>query len=141
MKLNTITLAVTALVLACAPACVQAQTTNTMSTTSSSTTTAAPSMKKIEYKGTVTAVDASANTITVQNSKATTMTLTITPDTKFRGGASLSDFAVGDKVSGSYMKDSMGMMTAASLHKKGMKKAMTSTSSTTSSSTTTAPAQ
>jgi hypothetical protein len=57
------------------------------------------------------------STITVKGAKDTLM-MTVTPTTKFKGGASLADFKVGDNVTGSYVKDETGKMTASSLHKK-----------------------
>jgi hypothetical protein len=121
MKLTLITPALVAVLgLALAGTSTYAQTsTNAVSTasTSSSTTTSTVTAKKTPYKGTLTAINTTANTITVQGAKAT-ITLSITPTTKYKGGAALSDFAVGDAVTGSYTKDDSGVMTAFSLHKK-----------------------
>jgi hypothetical protein len=86
------------------------------------TPTEATKVKKTPYSGKLTAIDTTANTITVQTAKES-LTLTITDKTKYKGGKALSDFAVGDAVTGSYMKDPAGTMTAASLHKKKMKAA------------------
>jgi hypothetical protein len=95
-----------------------AQTTNAPATTAPAPTTA-PSSKvtKTPYKGTITAIDATGSTVTIQGAKDT-MTLKITSATKYKGGAALTDFAVGDKVTGSYTKGDDGTLTAASLHKK-----------------------
>jgi hypothetical protein len=125
MKLNLLTSAFAAvLVLACAP--VQADdmaapVTTSASTSTTTTTSTTVSMKKVPYKGTITAVDTTANTVTIQGLNGT-MTLAITPMTKYKGGAALTDFAVGDKVTGSYTKDASGAMTAHSLHKKASTK-------------------
>jgi Cu/Ag efflux protein CusF len=111
MKLNFLILALVAafgLSLAC-PA--HAATTNTAPVMT------APAVKKTPYKGTLTAVDTATSTITVKGAKDTLM-MTVTPTTKFKGGASLADFKVGDNVTGSYVKDETGKMTASSLHKK-----------------------
>ena len=82
----------------------------------------APSMKKTPYKGSITAIDASS--LTVQGAKAP-LTLAITADTKFQFGtskkntpATVADFAVGDKVTGSYLKNADGTMTAETVRKK-----------------------
>ena len=118
MKLTLLTSALVAvLTLTCVSAQAQAPAATSSSTTTSSTTTTAPMGKKIPYKGTITAVDASANTVTVKGAKDT-MTLMIDSSTKYKGGKALSDFAVGDMVTGSYTKDDAGKMTACSVHKK-----------------------
>jgi hypothetical protein len=120
MKLTLLSSALAAvLVLACTP--VQAQTPAPVATSTpgmAASTTPAMSMKPVPYKGTITAMTATA--VTVQGAKAV-MTLAITPDTKYRGGKAVTDFAVGDKVTGSYTKDASGAMTAYSLHKKKAK--------------------
>ena len=120
MKINLITPALVAIVglaLAGAPLTAQAETSS-----STSTSTAAPEKKekakKTPYMGSITAID--AKSVTVASSDKT-LTLAITPDTKFKKDkeeATLSDFAVGDKVTGSYSKDDSGALTANSLHKK-----------------------
>jgi hypothetical protein len=110
--------------LAGAPATVQAQTATNAApaaTTPASTTAPAPA-KKTEYKGEITALDATS--VTIKNKKGT-MTFAITADTKFefKDGktftpATPADFAVGDKITGSYLKNADGTMTASSVHKK-----------------------
>jgi hypothetical protein len=85
-------------------------------TSTPSATAPAASAKKIPYKGTISAVDATAMTITIKGAKGDMM-MAVTPATKYKGGTSLADFAVGDKVTGSYTKDDGGKMTAASIHK------------------------
>ncbi len=102
-------------VLALSGTAVHAQT-NTMAAPATST---APSTKvtKTPYKGSITAIDASGGSITIQAASGP-MTLKITATTKYKGGKSLADFAVGDTVTGSYTKGDDGSMTAYSLHKK-----------------------
>ena len=119
MKLTLLTASLAAvLTLTCVSA--QAQTnaaTSASTTTTSTTTTDAAAMKKVPYKGTISAVDTTANSVTIKGAKGD-MTLMVDSSTKFKGGAALSDFKVGDAVTGSYMKDASGKMTAHSLHKK-----------------------
>jgi len=110
-----------------APLTVNAQTTNAPTTSATAKTT--KKSDKTPYKGSITAVDASSVTVA---SKEKTLTLAITPTTKFevnKAPATLADFAVGDAVTGSYTKDATGAMSAASLHKKkaATKPASTST--------------
>jgi hypothetical protein len=84
-------------------------------------------VKKIRYKGSITAIDAAS--VTVANTKKT-LVLAITPNTKFKKDndtATLADFAVGDKVSGSYSTDATGAMTANSLYTKTPKPAAATT--------------
>jgi Cu/Ag efflux protein CusF len=66
--------------------------------------TANESSKHIYFHGTVMAIDASANMITVHTGEGD-MTMAITSDTKFRGSKSMSDLKVGDQVSGMFMTD------------------------------------
>jgi hypothetical protein len=118
MKIPLLSTALAAVLgLALCGTAVNAQT-NTMAAPA---TTMAPAMStkvaKTPYKGTITAIDTAGSTVTVQGAKDT-MTLKITATTKFKGGASLADFAVGDKVTGSYTKGDDGTLTANSLHKK-----------------------
>jgi len=74
------------------------------------------------------------------------LTLSIAPTTKFlkdKKPATLADFAVGDKVTGSYTTDATGKTTAYSLHKKTVtvKAAKTAaTSAATSATPAAAPA-
>jgi hypothetical protein len=90
--------------------------TNTMAAPA---TSPAPSTKmtKTPYKGSITAIDASGGSITIQAASGP-MTLKIDATTKYKGGKSLADFAVGDVVTGSYTKGDDGTLTAASVHKK-----------------------
>jgi len=116
--------AVMGLALACAPVSLQAQTP-----------AAAPApaktakAKPVEYSGNLTAIDAAASTITVSNGSKVLM-LVVAPTTKFKvdkKAATLADFAVGDKVTGSYTTDEAGKTTAYSLHKKTLAAAATKT--------------
>jgi phage baseplate assembly protein gpV len=118
----------------------QAQTPTT--TPAPSTTSPAPAKVKksgkIEYKGTVTAIDPSAKTITVQGSKAT-ITLSIASTTTFKKDgkpATLEDFTVGEKVTGSYAKGATGVLTACSVHTKTAMAKTTKPKPTTPASTT-----
>ena len=125
--ITTALVAILGLAFVSAPITAQAQTTNA----ASSTAPAKKKSDKTEYKGSITAIDATS--VTVAN-KEKTLTLAITPKTQFKvdkAGGTLADFAVGDAVTGSYTKDSTGALSAASLHKKKAKAA---------ASTTTAPA-
>ena len=61
-------------------------------------------MKASQFGGKVVAVDAAANTIEVKSHKHD-LKLTVGASTKYKNATALSDFAVGDKVSGSYSKD------------------------------------
>jgi hypothetical protein len=95
-----------------APALAQTATTATAPAPAASTKT---KTTKIPYKGTITAVDATSITITAASGS---MTFSITPATKYKGGKAITDFAVNDVVTGSYIKNADGTMTAASVHKK-----------------------
>jgi len=69
-----------------------------------------PKKQGLVFKGTVSAVDTNAMTLTVE-----TRTFDITSDTKItKSGepATLSDIAVGDKVSGAYKKSEDGKLNA-----------------------------
>ncbi len=119
MKITLLTpalVAILGLALAGAPSTAQAET-STNSTTAPASAKAAKSAKT-QYSGAITAIDATSVTVA---SKEKTLTLAITPKTTFKkdkAAATLADFAVGDKVTGSYSKDASGAMTANSLHKK-----------------------
>jgi len=119
MKITLLTpalVAILGLALAGVPVTAQAQTST------NAVTTAAPAKEKkvkpTNYSGSITAIDATS--VTVSN-KEKTLTLAITPKTTFKkdkAAATVADFAVGDKVTGSYTKDASGAMTANSLYKK-----------------------
>jgi hypothetical protein len=123
MKLISLTSALAAvlgLALACAPVTASAQSTNAPSSSTSATT--APAAKKTQYKGQITAINASS--VTVKGASAT-LTLAITSDTKFEFGtakkntpATAADFAANDNVTGSYTKNADGTMTAVTVRKK-----------------------
>ncbi len=119
MKLTLITPALVAVLgLALASSSIQAQTT---AAAPAATAPAKAKKAKTPYSGSITAV--SADSITVQGAK--TLTLAIAPTTTYKGGKTITDFAVGDKVTGSYTKDAAGALTAASVHKKVAKAAAT----------------
>lgn len=135
MKISLLTPALAAilgLALAGAPVTTQAQTSTNSTAATAPTPAATPApatvkVKKNRYKGSITAIDAAS--VTVANTKKT-LTLAITPNTKFKkdnDAATLADFAVGDKVSGSYSTDATGAMTANSLNKKTPPPAATTT--------------
>lgn len=132
--------AILGLALTGVPIHTQAQTPSPAPVAAGAPTAAKP--KKIEYKGTLTAIDSATNTITISTSKndpKKTLALTISAKTsiqKDKKPATLAEFAVGDKVTGSYVKDSAtGALTAASLHTK-----TAVTAKTTIKPTTAAPA-
>jgi hypothetical protein len=115
MKIHLLSTALAAVLgLALCGTAVTAQTP-----TDTTATAPVPSSKvtKTPYKGSITAIDTAGGTVTIQGAKST-MTLKITSATKYKGGAALSDFAVGDAVTGSYSKGDDGTLTANSLHKK-----------------------
>jgi hypothetical protein len=126
MKITLLTpalVAILGLALAGAPVTAQAQTsTNSVAATAPVKVKAKTTKPAdITYKGSITAIDATS--VTVANTDKT-LTLAITPKTTFKKDkvvATLADFAVGDKVTGSYTKDATGAMTANSLHKKTVK--------------------
>jgi len=134
MKITLLTpalVAILGLALAGAPTTAQAQTTTTTPDTTAPAPAKVKKHEKPEFKGSITAI--SATSVTVANKKKT-LTLAITPKTTFKidkAPATVTDFAVGDKVSGSYSTDASGAMSANSLHKKTPKPA---------AATTTAPA-
>ena len=132
MKINLSTSALVAMLgiaLAGAPVSVQAQTTNTAPAAAPADTSTAPKVKEkkkndnISYSGSVTAISSSSITVTTAKGP---LTLAIDSTTKFmkigadkkKTPAASTDFAVGDKVTGSYKKADDGTMTAASVHKK-----------------------
>lgn len=123
----------------CAPLALNAQT-NTMTTSSSTmSTTTSTKMKKTEYHGMVKSVDTAANTITVSNKKGD-MTLTVAPTTKItqdKKPATLADITMGEKVTGSYMKDASGTMTACKINGHSVPAAAASATTTSSASSTT----
>ena len=129
MKLTLLTpalVAILGLALAGAPVTAQAQTSTNSPVADAPAKAPAKAKAKAtatkpakpEYSGSITAIDATS--VTVASTKKT-LTLAITSKTTFkkdRAVATLADFAVGDKVTGSYSTDASGAMTANSLHKK-----------------------
>jgi hypothetical protein len=114
MKLTLIVTALAALLgFTCVPAHGQATAPAPAVATKAPDTT-----KKTPYKGSITAI--TATSVTIQGAKGP-MTLAIAPTTKYKGGKSTTDFAVGDVVTGSYTTDASGATTAYSLHKKKAK--------------------
>jgi hypothetical protein len=103
--------------LALCGAAVNAQADATTTTTAPATST---KVTKTPYKGSITAIDTAGGSITVQAASGP-LTLKIDSATKYRGGKSLADFAVGDAVTGSYIKGDDGTLTASSVHKKKAK--------------------
>ncbi len=130
MKFNFLKalVAIVGLAIIGAPVTVKAQSTtnNPAATPPDTSTTAKVKEKKhsdkTPYTGSITAIDASSLTVAMTTK---TLTLAIAPTTKFatlegkkKTAAQASDFAVGDKVTGSYTTDASGATTAASVHKK-----------------------
>ncbi|MCE0522696.1 MAG: DUF5666 domain-containing protein [Methylacidiphilales bacterium] len=120
MKIPLFTPALVAILgfaLAGAPITSQAQT-STNAAPASAPAPAAKHGKLHQYEGSITAIDDTSVTVT---STKKTLTLAISPSTTFKKDkkpATLADFALGDKVTGSYSKDATGAMTAHSLNKK-----------------------
>ncbi len=117
MKKQIALFTIMAAALIAVPANTQAQTTNSTTPAAPATTAEAPVKHKktdaTEYHGKVAAIDTAGSTITVGEHKITVATTTkISKDGK---KATLADFAVGDKVSGSYKKDAAGDLIANSL--------------------------
>ena len=111
--------------LACAPVTASAQTNTSVSPSPAPAMDSGMKEKKkadyTEYKGTVTAMDATS--LTVKNSKGE-MKLMTDSSTMYQVNhkkAAMTDFAVGDKVTGSYMTGDDGNMMAHSVHKKASK--------------------
>jgi hypothetical protein len=131
MKLSIITPALVAVLgfaLASAPATVQAQTTNAAGATPAPAAAPAPAVATktktayTPYKGTISAIDATSVTVTTAKGD---VKLVIDATTKFaisKKPAKVTDFAVGDKVTGSYSTGADGTLTAHSLHKKAAAK-------------------
>ena len=144
MKMPLLTSAFAALlvfVVIGAPTILHAQTTNA-APMPTSPSPAKP--KPIRYEGKLTAIDASGNSITVTGTKHT-LILALTSATSYKvnkKAATLTDFAVGDKVTGSYTKDATGAMTAHSLHKtSGAKSAAKASAAAPATAATPTPAQ
>jgi hypothetical protein len=137
MKLTLITpalVAILGLALASAPVTVQAQTTAAPAAAPTTAPAAAPTAatapkapkakKPTNYGGALTTIAADGTSVVVTSSKKT-LTLALDAKTKFKKDkkpATLADFAVGDKVNGSFSVDATGAMTAVSLDKTTPKK-------------------
>ena len=121
--------AVLGFALASAPVTVSAQTTPTQTpaaTSTGSTTPSKPAKKSgktaIPKGSTISAIDASSATLKTASGD---LTLAITASTQFQFGtskkntpATAADFAAGDAVTGSYIKNADGTNTLATLRKK-----------------------
>ena len=125
MKLTFITPALVAVLgfaLASAPVTVKAQTTSTAPAAAPAPSKPAKEKSDLTpYKGTISAIDASSVTVTTKKGD---LKLAIDATTKFevsKKAAAATDFAVGDKVTGSYATGADGSLTAHSLHKKAAK--------------------
>jgi hypothetical protein len=103
----------------CAPVALHAQATPTATPAAApSTDSAATSTKadKVPYMGTLKSNSATSIVVTTDKGD---LTLAIDPTTKVSANhkkAALTDFTVGEKVSGSYVKNDDGTMTASSVH-------------------------
>ena len=78
------------------------------------------STKEMHVSGEVTAVDAAANTLTINGEKGKVV-LTITDKTKFAEGKTLAEVKVGDKLSAKYSEKDGTMMAWEVITKKEMK--------------------
>jgi len=123
MKINILSSALAAILgfaLIGAPVTAKAQATNDASTPS------APAAKKAkgdytQYKGTISAIDASSVTVTTSKGD---VKLAIDDKTKFavdKKASTAADFAKGDEVTGSYKTAADGTLTAHTVHKKTAK--------------------
>lgn len=123
MKSSLLKLALAAIVL-CAPVAVHAQTdtTNPIATAPVKNPAPAKAAKKaktktdkIEYMGTVKSIDASSVVVTTKKGD---LTLAINDKTEIKNDkkkAAATDLTTGEKVTGSYLKNADGTMTACSL--------------------------
>jgi hypothetical protein len=138
MKITLLTPALAAilgLALASAPLPIHAQN-DTTSTNSTDSKAGAPA----RAMGTLSAVDTTANTISVENKTDGTRTFSIASTatiTKDKKPATLADFAVGDKVFVAYTTDASGTLTATKLSTKTAKAKKSSDSTDSTPSTTT----
>ena len=113
-----------------------------LATPATAQTTPATTAKKVPFHGKLSAVDTTANTITLQG-KTTTRVFHLTPDTKITDGSgnpsTLAAAVVGIDVGGSYTKDASGTMTLYSV-RFGTKTGSTKTATTSTTAPPTAPA-
>ena len=101
-----------ALALALAPALVHAQDT----ATNAPAQTAPKKHGGLPFHGKVSAVDAGAETLTVGKLTLNITSLTKITNTTNSAPAILSDIAVGEYISGSYLKDDSGQLNAKTIH-------------------------
>jgi Cu/Ag efflux protein CusF len=112
--------AIVALAFAGATVTAQAQT-NATTATAPAPAKAKTKSAKTPYAGTLSAIDATSATVTTTKGD---LKLAIDAKTKFavdKKKAAATDFATGDKVTGSYTTGADGSLTAASIHKKSAK--------------------
>ena len=122
MKINILSSALAAILgLALIGTTVNAQSTNAAPATSTATSATKEKGDFTPYKGKVSAVDASSVTVTTASGD---LKLVVDDTTKIQVSkkkAAITDFAVGDAVTGSYTKNADGTLTAHSLRKKAAK--------------------
>jgi Cu/Ag efflux protein CusF len=122
MKINILSSALAAILgLALIGTTVNAQSTNAAPATSTATSATKEKGDFTPYKGKVSAVDASSVTVTTASGD---LKLVVDDTTKVqiaKKKAAITDFAVGDAVTGSYTKNADGTLTAHSLRKKAAK--------------------
>ncbi|MGA2180414.1 MAG: DUF5666 domain-containing protein [Verrucomicrobiota bacterium] len=132
MKKNISKIAVLSLfaaALVAMPAVSRAEGSSTNAPASSDQTPAKPKKHEgLVFRGTVSAIDAKAMTLTVE-----TRTFAVTSDTKIiKDGksATLADGVVGEQVSGTYKKTDDGKLNATSIHFGAKKKETSGTGGT-----------
>ena len=111
-KIAVLSLFVAALVAT--PALARAESTNAPASTNQAASAKPKKHEGLVFRGTVSAIDVKAMTLTVE-----TRTFAVTTDTKIiRDGksATLADGVVGEQVSGTYKKTADGKLNAASIH-------------------------
>ena len=141
MKITLLTPALVAILgLALVGATVTAQAAISTNSAVASAPAKTTKLVKTEYSGSITAIDASSVTVTTTKAPLTLAIASTTIIQKDKKTATLADFAVGDKVTGSYTKDATGAMTAASLRKKTVKAAATTPAPTAAATPTPTPA-
>ncbi len=123
MKSSLLKLALAALVI-CAPVALHAQTdtTNPIATSpvkspdTATSSTASTKTSKIPYKGTVKSIDASSIVVTTSKGDLTFAISDMTKVKVDKKKAAVTSVTAGEKVTGSYVKNADGTMTAASIH-------------------------
>ncbi len=128
MKINLSVKALAALLslaFVAAPVTVHAQTSAPATTPAPAAAPAKAAKKtnKVNYSGDITAIDTTANTVTftsaVKKDAGKSLTIAISATTKItkdKKPATLADFKVGDKITGSYAPEASGTLTAATLN-------------------------